>query len=114
METSWDDDGDLRVKDQIHCFVLPTDSKDRIQFMSIFGFSSSSSLQQRLECANKINREYIMVTAVVTGQDMLQFQFKHEMYVEGGITKKNLVLATKRFLGVPLAAVQDNGSDIVN
>ena len=111
METSWDDDGDLRVKDQIHCFVMPSEKKDRIQLLSIFKFNPDVSESQRLKCVNNINREYIIVVAYAGANDTLQF--KHDIYVDGGITKKNLVLATKRFLGIPQSAVQDHGADIV-
>lgn len=111
METSWDDDGDLRVKDGIRCFVLPTQNKDRIQFLTLFKFVSNSSEAQRLQCVNNINREYIMVVASAGAKDLLQF--KYELYVEGGITKKNLILATKRFLSIPQSALSEHGSGII-
>jgi hypothetical protein len=111
MKTSWDDDDDLRVTDQISCFVLPTEKNDRIQLLTLFGFKQNSSESQRLNCVNNINREYIIVVAVASANNILQF--KHEIYVEGGITKKNLILTTKRFLSIPMLAVQEHGGNIV-
>ncbi|MBU1235304.1 MAG: YbjN domain-containing protein [Gammaproteobacteria bacterium] len=111
LETSWDNEGDLRVKEKIACFVLPSERKDRIQLLSIFGFVPSATEAQRLQCVNNINRDYILLTATTGRNDTLQF--KYELFVEGGITKKNLVLATRRFLSIPQSAIQDHGADIV-
>ena len=111
FETSWDDDGDLVIKDQIRCLVMPNEEKNRIQLVSLFGFAPRSRMSKRLECVNKINSEYIMVTAVAGANDTLQF--KYDIYVEGGITKKNLVLATKRFLSIPVPATAEHGGNLV-
>jgi hypothetical protein len=111
METSWDSDGDLRVKDQISCFVIPSEKKDRIRLISFFGFKKGTAQVQRLECINNINKSYIMVRAIVGGNDSLQFDY--DIYVQGGITAKNIVMATKRFLSIPHDAVADYGKDIV-
>lgn len=111
MSTSYDEDGDLKVKENISCFVLPSEKKDRIHFLSLFGFEPSSSEAQRLECVNNINSEYIIVNAYVGTNNTLRF--KYDLFIEGGMTKKNIVLATKRFLSIPQAAVQEYGGDIV-
>ncbi len=111
MEPSWDDDGDLRVKDDIHCFVIPSEKKDRIRLMSIFGFKENSSQSQRLECVNNINLEYTIVRASSGDNNILRFDFY--INVQGGITRKNIVMAVKNFLSIPLTAVADHGTDIV-
>lgn len=111
METSWDSDGDLRVKDRVSCFVLPSEKGDRIRLIALFGFKEGTTQMQRLECANKINMEYIMARAAVGGHDSLQFHY--DIYVDGGIPKKTIVLATKRFLSVPPEAIAEHGKDIV-
>ncbi|OEU57250.1 MAG: ornithine acetyltransferase [Desulfuromonadales bacterium C00003096] len=111
MSTSYDDDGDLKVKEGISCFVLPSEKNDRIHFLSMFGFEPGSSEAQRLECVNNINSEYILVNAYVGTNNTLRF--KYDLFIEGGMTKKNIVLATKRFLSIPQSAVQEHGIDIV-
>jgi hypothetical protein len=111
METEWDSEGDIRIKDEINCFALLSEAKDRIQLIGIFGFNPKSSMAQRLECVNKINTEYIMVKATAGGNDSLQFRF--DICIAGGITKKNLVLATKRFLSIPRDAALDDCPDIL-
>ena len=52
-----------------------------------------------------------MIRAASGGNNTLQFD--HDIYVKGGVSKKNVVLATKMFLAIPLKAIQDYGSDIV-
>jgi len=111
LETSWDDEGDLRVKDRIRCFALPSENKDRIRLLAIFGFKDGATPAQRLECVNNINREYIMVRAAIGSNGVLRFD--HDIYVKGGVTKKNVVLATKRFLSIPLEAIEDHGKELV-
>lgn len=110
METSFDNDGDLRVQDDIRCFVLP--NNDRIRLLALFGFKPQVSQQKRLEFVNQVNSEYVIIRATVGAKnDTLLFDY--DISVKGGITKKALVLATKRFLSIPRAAIQDLGKDLV-
>lgn len=110
METSFDKEGDLRVKEDISCFVLP--NNDRIRLLSFFRFKPNVSQQKRLEFVNQVNLEYVIIRATVGSKNNTLF-FDHDISVKGGVTKKAIVLATKRFLSIPRAAVQDLGSDII-
>jgi hypothetical protein len=111
METSFDKDGDLIVKDQVRCYVYLSEKKDRITLICGFGFKKGIAEVQRLNCVNNINTSYIMVRAASKGNDTLTFDYN--IYVPGGISKKNIVLATKRFMLIPREAVADHGRDIV-
>jgi hypothetical protein len=110
LETSFDSDGDLRVREDISCFVLP--KTDRIRLLSVFGFKPNVSLQKRLEFVNRINSEYIIIRATVGSRNDTLF-FDYDISIKGGITKKALVLATRRFLSIPRPAIQEYGSDLV-
>lgn len=110
LETSFDADGDLRVREDISCFVLP--KNDRIRLLSVFGFKPNVSLQKRLEFVNRINSEYIIIRATVGSRNDTLF-FDYDISIKGGITKKALVLATRRFLSIPRPAIQEYGSDLV-
>ncbi len=110
LETSFDADGDLRVREDISCFVLP--KNDRIRLLSVFGFKPHVSLQKRLEFVNRINSEYIIIRATVGSRNDTLF-FDYDISIKGGITKKALVLATRRFLSIPRPAIQEYGSDLV-
>jgi hypothetical protein len=110
METSFDNEGDLRVREDLSCFVLP--NKDRIRLLSFFGFEPHVSQQKRLEFVNRVNSEYVIVRAAVGSKNDTLF-FDYDISVRGGITKKALVFATKRFLSIPRQAIQEFGTDLV-
>jgi len=112
MDTSYDKDGDILVKDVISVWVLPNaERKDRIKLLSIFGFEPSASQLQRLECVNKINSEYIVVKAYVGQKDTLRFDY--DIMVAGGVTKKAFVLAVRRFCSIPRAASAEHGAGLI-
>jgi hypothetical protein len=110
METSYDKDGDLRVKEGISCWVFP--KGDRIRLLSMFGFKSNVSQQQRLELVNKINVEYIIVRASVGSTNNVLF-FDHDIMITGGVTNMALLHTTKRFLQIPFPAIQEHGPTLV-
>jgi hypothetical protein len=112
MDTSYDDEGDIRVKENIGCWILPsTERKDRIKLLALFGFEPGASQLQRLECVNKINNEYIVVKAIVGQKDTLRFEY--DILVAGGITKKAFVLAVKRFCSIPRSAAAEHGTGVI-
>ncbi len=111
MDTSYDSDGDLVVKEQVRCVVLLNDTKDRISLITLFGFSPGVSQLARLECVNRINSELIVVKAIVGNNDVLRFEY--DILVSGGISKKAVVLALKRFCSIPRAAVRKFAEDLV-
>ena len=112
MDTSYDNDGDILVKETISVWILPNvERKDRIKLLSIFGFEAAASHLQRLECVNRINSEYIVVKAYLGPKDTLRFDY--DILVSGGITKKAFVLAVKRFCSIPRAAAGEHGGGII-
>jgi hypothetical protein len=110
METSLDSDGDIIVKEQCRCYVLLDKDKRRIMLLTQFGFKPSASEGDKLVCANKINRDYIIVRAVVGEKSM---RFTYDLSLDGGITRKALALLVKRFCSIPYAALSDYGKDLV-
>ncbi len=112
METSYDKDGDIKVKDRVSCFVLlPSEKKDKIKLLVQFGFKPGSSELHRLQAVNRINSDYIIVKATVRDNDTLQMEW--DILLDGGITKKAFVLAIKRFCSIPHDAVADCADDVV-
>lgn len=112
MDTSYDADGDLRVRDRVNCLVMPNEErKDRIQLIALFGFKPETSELERLRAVNRINTEYIIVRAIMGKRDNLIFTW--DLPVNGGLTKKAFVLAVKRFCAIPHAAVADCANDLV-
>lgn len=108
METSYDSDGDLRVKDGLSCWVLP--SEDRIKLLAAFGFDARATRAQRLEFVNRVNREYIIVRASM-GDRNDTLLFDHDISVRGGVMPAMVVQSTKRFLSIILPSVQECDQD---
>jgi len=113
MDTSYDDGGDLKVKDGINCFVFPDENRrDRVRLMSLFGFKPEAPEFLRLEAVNRINNEFIIARATVAGNNSLVFDW--DIPISGGITKKAFVLAVKRFCSIPRSAIADHANDLVD
>lgn len=112
MDASYDNEGDLRVRERVNCFIFPNEErKDRVQLLASFRFKPETSELERLRCANRINDEYIIVRAVVGKNDILRFTW--DIPIAGGISKKAFVLAVKRFCSIPHEAIMDCASDAV-
>ena len=108
--TSFDDDGDLRVTDGgVRCFVMPKDG--RIRLLSLFGSKAGECTSELLEFANRVNDEYIMVRVSIGSNGAIMFDY--DILVKGGVTKQAIVLATKRFLSIPVPAIQEHGRHLV-
>ena len=113
METSFDSDGDLKVKDSVNCFIFPNEErKDRVRLLTFFGFKPEASELLRLQAVNRINAEYIIVRAVVGNNNAMRITW--DIPIAGGITKKAFVLAVKRFCSIPHDAVSDCAKDVVS
>jgi len=109
MDTSFDKDGDLVVRDRLNCYVFP--SRERVQLMALFRFTPDSTEDQRLAAANRINMEYAIIRAMVGKSGALLFTW--DIPVAGGITAKAFVLAVKRFCTIPQQAIAECASDLV-
>lgn len=105
METRIDEDGDLHVKERIGCFILPSKTGSRLHMLSLFGANNSSSLDQRLQFANRVNAEMAIVRACVRKKG--DFAFDAYIPVEGGIPARTIVMFTKTFLSATISSIQE-------
>ena len=111
MDVSMNEDGDLWIQDIVNCLVTFNENvKSRITLLNFFRLKSTANRTQVLECLNAINREYVIVRAYVTSGQAIAFEYN--IYIQGGITKKNLVLAIKQFCRIPREALREYGKDI--
>lgn len=104
-----DKDGDVQMKDD-KVFLRLTEKKDRIHFMCFFKFKENSQPLARLQCVNSINDEFIMVRASLKETRLI---FDYDLMLDGGVTKKMMVMTAKRFASIPDAAVREHGNGIV-
>jgi hypothetical protein len=111
MDTTLDNDGDLRVEeDGLGCYVLPINDGNRVKLLTVWQARRGCSPAKRLEFANRVNDS--IITVRVSVNDDLIF-FDYYIPVEGGITRKAIVLATKHFLAVQKLAVLECGGQEV-
>ncbi|GAB4505477.1 MAG: hypothetical protein Fur0043_24730 [Anaerolineales bacterium] len=111
MTTSLDKDGDIVIREQCNCIVIPDKEKRRIWLLVQYAFKPTASEAQKMQCVNRINTDYIMARAISINNIL---RFSYDVILDGdGITPKSLVMLVKRFCSIPLAAVQDYGRDIV-
>jgi len=112
MDVRLEEDSDLIVKEDVNVRIrIDEKRKNRIRFLTIFGFKDGVAKIDKLECVNNINNDYIMLCASCIDNDLLIF--RHDILLFEGVTKKDLVLSVKKFATIPHDAVNEYGTDIV-
>lgn len=111
MDASLDSDGDLMIKEGFSFWVFPQADGRRIRLMGLFRANSSSSLSDRLVFVNRVNDELVLIRAYL--RENGNFGFDYYIHVEGGITKRNIVIATKLFASLIGTAVRKDENDVV-
>lgn len=111
MDASLDEDGDVLVKERYRSYLVPASDAAWIRLYSPFKSSEAVSMEDKLAYANKINADMIVVRTYVT--DKGGFIFEEYLPVEGGITKRALVLATRRFHRMLESAVRADEKNVL-
>jgi hypothetical protein len=111
MDASLDEDGDVLVKESYRSYLVPGQDAAWIRLYSPFKGNESATLADKLAWANRINAELIVVRTYVT--DKGGFVFEEYLPVEGGITKRALVLATRRFHRMLESAVRSDDKNVL-
>lgn len=110
MNTGFDDDGDLMVNDGGYfCFAFPAEGT--IRLMAVFRTKPSLKPQRLLEFANRVNQEFVMIRASVASNAAVVIDYY--FLLDGGITPRSIVSATKRMLQVTTQAVGEHGDGII-
>jgi hypothetical protein len=111
METSFDADGDLKVKETYSAYILPQADGKRIRLMCQFRTNPKSSAQDRINFANKINDKLILIRAYVLENGIVGFDYY--IVVEGGTTKRNIIMTTKLFHTLLDGAIQQDEKNVL-
>lgn len=107
LETAIDKEGDLVLQGNYKCFVEVPESKRFVRFASYIIASENASDEAKAAYANRINKELIVVRAYAIEK---LFVFDQHIWLEGGVTPKNIVLGYKFFdKVVPEALRMDEG-----
>ena len=95
MDASLDEDGDVLIKESYRSYLVPNSDASWIRLYSPFKGNEAASMEDKLAYVNKVNADLVIVRAYVT--DKGGFIFEEYLPVEGGTTKRAIVLATRRF-----------------
>ena len=100
MEASIDSDGDLVIEDDYNrCFLRPDLDGRLLAAGAIFGSTPYADEQAKLRFVNRVNDGLMMIRASVTSDG--RFFFDYYIPIEGGTTRKAVVLAVRRFVVLP-------------
>jgi hypothetical protein len=111
MDSSLDEDGDVLVKETYRSYLVPAQDAAWIRLYSPFKGNEAATMADKLAYANRINAELILVRTYVT--DKGGFIFEEYLPVEGGINKRALVLATRRFHRMLESAVRADDKNVL-
>ena len=111
MKPVWDNTGDVRLTGASHCYVTPLNEGEIIRLRVSFMFLPSVTETKRLEAVNNITKDYLMVRAVTLEGDRLAMEY--DVLTKGGVSKSNLIEATRRFTAAPREAVKEFASGLV-
>jgi hypothetical protein len=110
MDASLDEDGDVLVKESYRSYLVPASDSTWIRLYSPFK-GSEATMEDKIAWANRINRDMIIVRTYVNENG--GFIFEEYLGVEGGITKRALVLATRRFHRMLESAVRADDKNVL-
>ena len=113
MECDQDGDGDSVITESgLKCIATLPNHQDAIHLVILFPLKDNVSLQEKLECVNRINDCYIITRAAVTKNATLLL-CDYYIFLNGGVSRKAIVLGTKKFIEVTREAAEKYASDII-
>jgi hypothetical protein len=111
MDASLDEDGDVLIKEQYRSYLIPSSDAAWIRLYSPFKGNTEATQEDKLAYANKVNKDLIIVRAYVN--DNGGFIFEEYLPVEGGITKRALVFAVRRFHRMLETAIRNDEKNVL-
>jgi len=110
MDVTVESDGDLKIKDVYNAFVS-TDEKSRfIRFRVLIRCSETADDGARLKYTNSVNTEFIVVRATDRKSAIV---YDYYLIIEGGVTKKNIVLTFRKFMPCVGSAVAADSTGVL-
>ncbi|MYE58402.1 MAG: hypothetical protein F4X35_02280 [Alphaproteobacteria bacterium] len=113
MDCEQDGDGDSVITESgLKCIATLPSHQDAIHLAILFPLKDDVSLKKKLECVNRINDRYIITRAAVT-KDASLLLCDYYIFLNGGVSRKAIVLGTKKFIEVTRQAAEEYASDII-
>lgn len=111
MDVEVDSDGDLIVKDNYRCYLRPDPDGRLISIYAIFGANQAAASPDKLAYINKVNDQVKLIRASVSANG--KFFFDYYLSVEGGVSKRAIVLAVRRFFSCLGSALREDTDNVV-
>ena len=111
MDVSVDTDGDLVVKDNYRCYLRPDPDGRLISIYAIFGSNTEALQPDKLAYINLVNDQVKLIRASVSANG--KFFFDYYLSVEGGISKRSIVMAVRRFFSCLGSALREDTGNVV-
>jgi hypothetical protein len=91
--------------------VTVAPGKDTVRLMASFAFAPRAAMQEKLDLANRINDEYILVRAAIPAERPGEIVLDHYVVLGPGVSPGVILAATRRFAVVVVEAVATLDSD---
>jgi hypothetical protein len=111
FDVELDSDGDICIRDGFRIWVFPIREGEQIRFMSQFRANPMHELIDRLQYANRINDELHFIRCYVDRDGDIGFD--SYLIVSGGVTRRNIVFATRAFIDHVRAALVKDDTDVI-
>ncbi len=113
MDCEQDGDGDSVITESgLKCIATLPSQQDAIHLAVLFPLKDNVPLRKKLECVNLINDRYIITRAAVT-KDASLLLCDYYIFLNGGVSRKAIVLGTKKFIEVTRQAAEEYAADII-
>ncbi len=113
MDCWQDGDGDSVITESgLKCIATLPKSQDAVHLAILFPLKDNVPLKKKLECVNRINDRYIITRAAVT-KDASLLLCDYYIFLNGGVSRKAIVLGTKKFIEVTRQAAEEYAADII-
>lgn len=106
-----DDVGDVYLKEPFTVWVFPQGEGEQIRLMAQFAGNADMPRIAKLEYANSINDKLKLLRAYVDDDEDLGFDYY--VSLEGGITRRSIALAARRFIEYVRTALQRDTDNVI-
>jgi hypothetical protein len=111
MEVSVDSDGELVVKEDYLCYLRPDQDGRLILVYAVFGAAKGAQDADKLAFVNYVNDQIKLIRASISASG--RFTFDYYIPVDGGVSRRSLVLAVRRFLSCLRQAIAADTGNVM-
>lgn len=111
MEARIDSDGDLAVKDKFTVYLRADSDGRLVAVFTMFGAKPNANDAKKLAYINRVNDQVKVIRASISSNG--KFFFDYYIPVEGGISKRAIVMVVRRFFSCLDSALRQDTDDVV-